>query len=69
MLNAIWMGLASSAMSADLPKDEQLELLLQEVSKTIGENQRFLEALKEDRIDEADDLSDLDSAEETFEEL
>ena len=56
-------------MSADLPKDEQLELLLQEVSKTLGENQRFLEALKEDRIDEADDLSDLDSAEETFEEL
>jgi len=53
----------------DPSKDEQLELLLQEVSRTLGENQRFLQALKEDRIDEVDDFADPEVGEETFEEL
>ena len=56
-------------MTVDPPQDEQLELLLQEVSRTLGENQRFLQALKEDRIDEVDDLADPETDEETFEEL
>ncbi|ACD97055.1 hypothetical protein [Trichlorobacter lovleyi] len=56
-------------MTVDPPKDEQLESLLQEVSRTLGENRRFLQALKEDRIDEVDDLADQENGEETFEEL
>lgn len=56
-------------MPVEPPKDEQLEFLLQEVSRTLGENRRFLQALKEDRIDDVDDLADQESGEETFEEL
>ncbi|MGE0918168.1 hypothetical protein [Trichlorobacter lovleyi] len=56
-------------MTVDPPKDEQLESLLQEVSRTLGENRRFLQALKEDRIDEVDDLADQENGEEMFEEL
>lgn len=56
-------------MTVEAPKDEQLEFLLQEVSRTLGENRRFLQALKEDRIDEVDDLADPEAGEETFEEL
>lgn len=55
-------------MSVDSPKAEGLELLLQEISKNLGENQRFLQALKEDRIDESEELAAA-SDEEEFEEL
>lgn len=58
-------------MSVDPPQDTGLELLLQDISKVLGENQRFLQALKEDRIDDQDEPDDQDaeSGEEEFEEL
>jgi hypothetical protein len=56
-------------MAADPPKDEGLEHLLQEISRTLGENQRFLQALKEDRIDEAEKSVESSGAEDDFEEL
>ncbi len=56
-------------MSSDPPKDEGLELLLQEIAKNLDENQRFMKALQEDRIDDLDDPSVADEREEPFEEL
>ena len=56
-------------MRTDPPKDEGLELLLQEIAKNLDENQRFIKGLQEDRMDrELEDTED-DPAEETFEEL
>lgn len=55
-------------MQVDPPKDEAMTLLLHDIAKTIGENQRFLQALKEDRID-AEDEESSDELEEEFEEL
>lgn len=55
-------------MSGDPLHDPALELLLHDIAKTIGENQRFLQALKEDRID-AEDEESSDELEEEFEEL
>ena len=56
-------------MAADPPNDAGLEQLLQEISRTLGENQRFLQALKEDRIDEAENSAESGAADEEFEEL
>ena len=56
-------------MSSDPPKDEGLEHLLQEISRTLGENKRFLKALKEDRIDEAENSAESGDDNEEFEEL
>jgi hypothetical protein len=56
-------------MAVEPPKDAGLEHLLQEISRTLGENQRFLQALKEDRIDEAEDAAESGDADEEFEEL
>lgn len=61
--------MAGSEMAVDLPKDEGLDLLLQEIAKNLDENQRFIKGLKEDRLDhELEDTED-DPAAETFEEL
>jgi len=56
-------------MSIDPPKDEGLDLLLQEIAKNLEENQRFIKGLKEDRMDQ--DLEDDEpvSEDEEFEEL
>ena len=56
-------------MSVDPPKDEGLDLLLQEIAKNLDENQRFIKGLKEDRMDREleDDENSLDD--EEFEEL
>ena len=56
-------------MSVDPPKDEGLEQLLQEIVRNLAENQRFIKGLKDDQIDEAEDLSESLDAEEDFEEL
>ena len=53
----------------DPPKDEGLELLLQEISRTISENRRFLQALQEDRIDRPPDQEVTPADQEEFEEL
>jgi len=58
-------------MRVDPPKDESLDRLLQEVGKTLQENQRFLAALQQDQAveDELDaGLAD-GIADEEFEEL
>lgn len=59
---------------ADQPDDKNngFEKLLQEVNKTLQENQRFLVALKQDRLtdDELDtELAEVHDGEEEFEEL
>lgn len=56
-------------MSTDPPKDEGLDQLLQEIVKNIGENQRFLQSLKEDRIDDLDEPDTAEETEDGFEEL
>lgn len=57
-------------MRVDPPKDESLDQLLQEVHKTLQENQRFLAALKQDQVVGDDFDSELVSADdEEFEEL
>lgn len=57
-------------MSVDPPKDESLDRLLQEVHRTLQENQRFLAALKQDQLDGDDLAGELDVAvDEEFEEL
>ncbi|MGE0156836.1 MAG: hypothetical protein AB7T17_07395 [Geobacter sp.] len=58
-------------MRVDPPKDESLDRLLQEVGRTLQENQRFLAALQQDQAveDELDaGLAD-GIADEEFEEL
>ena len=57
-------------MSVDPPKDDSVATLLQEIDKTLQENQRFLADLKQDRIDDDDgDVEELVESEEPFEEL
>ena len=47
-----------------------LDRLLQEIDKTLQENQRFLADLKQDRVDDADDdVVELAESGEPFEEL
>ena len=55
-------------MIIDPPKDEGLDRLLQEIDKTLQENQRFLADLKQDRIDDGD-VVELAESGEPFEEL
>lgn len=50
----------------DAAKTDGYDLILQEISRTLQENQRFLQALKEDRLDH---LEDDEEVEEVFEEL
>lgn len=56
-------------MSIDPPKDEGLDLLLQEIAKNLEENQRFIKGLKEERMDR--ELADGETGpdDEEFEEL
>lgn len=57
-------------MRVDPPKDESLDRLLQEVGRTLQENQRFLAALQQDQVVGDDFDSELVSADdEEFEEL
>lgn len=56
-------------MLVDPPRDAALDQLLQEISRTLGDNRRFLQALKDDRADGAEAASVDDTADETFEEL
>jgi len=58
-------------MNVDPPKDESLDRLLQEVGKTLQDNQRFLAALHQDQAveDEGDAGPDDGVADEEFEEL
>lgn len=57
-------------MIIDPPKDGGLDRLLQEIDKTLQENQRFLADLKQDRIDDDDgDVVELAESGEPFEEL
>ena len=56
-------------MSADPPIDAGLDQLLQEITRTLGENRRFLQVLKDDRVDEPETESLDAAADETFEEL
>ncbi len=58
-------------MRVDPPKDESLDRLLQEVGKTLQENQRFLAALQQDQAveDELDAVLADGIADEEFEEL
>ncbi len=56
-------------MHVDAPKDEGLDLLLQEIAKNLDENQRFIKGLKEDCIDRAFEEDEYSSDDEEFEEL
>lgn len=53
----------------NVQKPDGAELLLQEISRTLQENQRFLQALKEDRLDRLEDEDGAEETEEDFEEL
>ena len=55
-------------MSIDPPTDDSVATLLQEIDKTLQENQRFLADLKQDRIDDGD-VVELAESGEPFEEL
>ena len=69
MLNVIWMDLAGSDMAVDLPKDEGLEFLLQEIAKNLDENQRFIKGLKEDLMYRELEDDETGPDDEEFEEL
>lgn len=58
-------------MIIDPPKDDTIHKLLQEVGKTLQENQRFLAALQQDQAveDEGDAGPDDGTVEDEFEEL
>ena len=56
-------------MSIDPPKDEVLDLLLQEIAKNLDENQRFIKGLKEDRMDRELEDDETGPDDEEFEEL
>jgi hypothetical protein len=56
-------------VSVDPPKDDGIDRLLQEIARNLDENQRFIKGLKEDRMDEPEDLAASIDAEEDFEEL
>lgn len=53
----------------NVQKPDGTELLLQEISRTLQENRRFLQALKEDRLDRLEDEEGAEETEEDFEEL
>lgn len=53
----------------NVQKPDGAELLLQEISRTLQENRRFLQALQEDRLDRLEDEEGAEGAEEDFEEL
>lgn len=54
----------------NVQKPDGTELLLQEITRTLQENRRFLQALKEDRLDRLeDDEEGAEETEEDFEEL
>lgn len=53
----------------DVQKPDGAELLLQEISRTLQENRRFLQALQEDRLDRLEDEEEAVAGEEDFEEL
>jgi hypothetical protein len=70
MPSGIWMALGVRLlMSVDSSKDEGLERLLQEIARTLEENQRFIKRLKDDRMDESEETDEPSGAEEEFEEL
>ena len=46
-------------MAEQLPQDSNMDALLADISKTIGENRQFLHLLKEDRIDEDEQQPEL----------
>lgn len=50
---------------ADAAGASGLETLLQEIARNLADNQRFLQALREDRLDETGEIPE----EEPFEEL
>jgi hypothetical protein len=57
-------------MTVDPPKDESVTALLHEIGKTLQENQRFLAALKLDRLDQGDLGAEVaEVTDEEFEEL
>jgi len=58
-------------MIIDPPKDDSIHKLLQEVGKTLQENQRFLASLKQDQSVEDELTAGTDDGvdEEEFEEL
>lgn len=59
-------------MAEQLPQDSNMDALLADISKTIGDNRKFLQLLKEDRIDEGEEQELADSPvdpEEFVEEL
>jgi hypothetical protein len=56
-------------MSVAPPKDEGLDLLLQEIAKNLDENQRFIKGLKDERIDLEIEDDGAVSEDEEFEEL
>ena len=53
----------------NVQKPDGTELLLQEITRTLQDNRRFLQALKEDRLDRLEDEEGAEEAEEDFEEL
>lgn len=53
----------------NVQKPDGTELLLQDISRTLQENRRFLQALKEDRLDRLEDEEGAEETEEDFEEL
>jgi hypothetical protein len=55
--------------SIDPPKDEGLDLLLQEIARNLEENQRFIKGLKEDRMDWELEDDETGPDDEEFEEL
>lgn len=57
------------AEQENVQKPDGTELLLQEISRTLQENRRFLQALKEDRLDRLEDEEGAEETEEDFEEL
>lgn len=58
-------------MQVDPPKADPLETMLEDISRTLQENQKFLKALQDDRLadDDLDGDADQTEAVEEFEEL
>lgn len=56
-------------MSVDPPKDVGIDCLLQDIARNLDENQRFIKGLKDDQLDEPEELGTSADAEEDFEEL
>ena len=58
-------------MSVDPPNEDGLDKMMEDISKVIQDNKRFLDALKQDRLADDDPEADSDalSIEQEFEEL